>query len=226
MIMNEQRSTQAQRFFLIGIALLGVLVIGGLIWAVSLGPSGPGPSSEANLHFNDDNDPAQGPADAKVTVRIFGDLQCPACKAAEPGFLYAIKTYSSRARFVWDDFPLTTVHPNAKIAAEAARCAEEQGKFWEYNHLLYQNQDSWAPLSSPSASFTTYASQLGLNTEGFSSCLAQQTYNNKIEDDMAEGDANNVNATPTFFINNQRYEGGMTNAQWDTAMDQAFNANP
>jgi len=212
--MNE---TNMRRTILGVVVLLIVLIVGGLVWAIAAGPGparGPG-LPDPNLSFNDANDPAQGPSDAALTVHVFGDLQCPACRQAEPGLDYAMQKYGDKVRFVWDDFPLMSAHPNARVAATAARCAEDQGKFWEYRKTLYDNQPDWAGLSSPTDKFASYAATLGLNVDNFKSCVANDTDRQKIEDDMSEGNSNNVQATPTFFIGKTRYEGGLTNAQWD-----------
>jgi protein-disulfide isomerase len=210
----DQSSSQPQKYFLAGIALLGVLVIGGLLWAITLPPSENG-TFENDLRFSDENDPAIGPADAAVTIRIFGDFQCPACGAAEPGVTYARKTYGDTVRFVWDDFPLVSIHLNAMAAANAARCAEDQGKFWEYHDQLYLTQTSWSDTKDPQPAFVTYAKTLGLNEGAFTSCLANQSHLAKIQADLREGTANRVEATPTFFINNKRVVGIMQNADWD-----------
>lgn len=218
---------KAKQLFIWGVGILCVLIVGGIVWAIVAGPSGPSTQTgvpESNLSFNDDNDPALGPATSTVTVRIFGDLQCPACDAAEPGVEYAMATYASSVRFIWDDFPLVTLHPNAMAAAEAARCAEEQGKFWDYRQMLYEHQTDWADLPAPTQTFVNYAKALSLNPDSFSSCIASQTYTNKIQADLAEGTANNVEGTPTFFVNNIRFTGALTNAQWDTVIKAALAA--
>ncbi len=220
--MNEDRSLQAQKLFLVGILVLGLLVIIGLVWAVSLGPEPFSSTSEAGLSFNDDNDPSLGPGDSKVTVRLFSDLQCPACKAAEPGVKHALQAYAGRVRFIWDDFPLVNAHKNARAAANAARCAEEQGKFWEFREQLYSAQDEWAELAAPSETFSSFAGKLGMNKDAFSVCLAKATYDRKVSDDMAEGDANHVDATPTYFINNRRFVGGLTESDWDREISAAL----
>jgi protein-disulfide isomerase len=215
--MNSEEKVRS--YFLIGIGVLTVLIIGGLIWAIASGPdSGSRGGVEYNLKFKDDNDPAQGPAESKVVVRVFGDLQCPSCAAAEAGLKYAMKTYGDKVRFIWNDFPLTQLHPNAMNAAQAARCAEEQGKFWEYADLLYTQQSAWEKLDAPVTKFTEYAKALSLREDTFNSCFASQTYRTKILDDMDEGNANDVNATPTFFINNKRFVGVMTEPEWDQAI--------
>lgn len=222
--MNNQ-TLQAQKFFLIGSILLGVLVLGGLVWAISLGPNLVTAQSESGLSFSDDNDPSSGPGDAKVVVRMFSDFQCPACRFAEPGVKHAMKTYAGRVRFIWNDFPLSTVHKNARIAANAGRCAEEQGRFWEYREKLFSSQDEWSDVSAPTKSFIENASRLGLNVDAFSACLAKEIYDRKVADDTAEGFSNRVNSTPTFFINNRRFVGGMSESDWDREISAALDAN-
>lgn len=216
---------QAQKIFLLGTIVLSVLIIGGIVWAILAGPSpdSGGGAVESNVSFNDDNDPAVGPGESKAIVRMFSDFQCPACRAAEPAVEYAIKKYSDKVRFVWNDFPLTGTHPNAMSAALAARCAEEQGKFWEFHSKLYANQFEWEKLSATTDVFSKYAGELGLKTDAFVSCVATKKYTNKVEDDMAEGRSNRVQATPTFFIGNRRFEGGITNAQWDQGIQALLN---
>lgn len=204
---------QTRKAFLLGSIGLGVLILGGLIWAVAAGPATGG--SGGLVSFNDDNDPAVGPAEATVIVRIFGDFQCPACRAAEEGVRYAKKTYGDKVRFVWNDFPLQSIHPNALPAANAARCAEAQGKFWEYHDKLYDDQASWDTQSSPRQKFIDYANALELKKDEFESCLDDKTHQNKVMDDLSEGLRNGVNGTPTFFIGNSRVVGPMTNDVWD-----------
>lgn len=220
--MNKEESIRS--LFLIGLGGIGVLIVGGLVWAIVAGP-GPVPigsrgTEETGLHFVDDNDPAVGPGDAKVVVRMFEDFQCPSCEQAEPGLEYAMKKYSDKVRFVWNDFPLTSIHQNAKAAAIAARCAEEQGKFWEYKTKLYDpaTHDTWSNLAAPTDTFVSYAKGLGLNADSFASCIANQNGLRKVQDDGAEAESNNVNATPTVFVGNVRYVGALTETEWDQAI--------
>ncbi len=213
---------QTRLAFLIGTIGLGVLIVGGLIWAILAGPDAKTPkgTTVAGLKFNDDNDPSIGPGESKFLVRIFSDFQCPACKEAEQGLNYAIKKYGDRVRFIWDDFPLSSIHPNARAAAVAARCAEDQGKFWQYHDTLYENQEAWASLQAPTAEFIKYAETLALNKDTFTSCLVNQPGLQKIQADETEGKANNVQGTPTFFIGNRVVVGGMDEAGWDQEITQ------
>jgi protein-disulfide isomerase len=222
--MNTQ-SSDPRTPFVIGIIILGALLVAGIIWAVVAAPAGSGPSSNPNLSFNDQNDPTQGPADAKVVVRIFGDIECPACRAAEVGVNHIRQAYADTVKIVWNDFPLPpTIHPHAREAANAARCAEEQGKFWEMHDTLYQNQGSWAKSGNVRNDFQAYATQLGLDADGFQACYGERRFDSKIADDMQEGRANGVQATPTFFVNNTQYVGVLSAAEWDNILKPLITA--
>lgn len=213
--MNEQ---QTRKLFLLGTLGFGAVIIGGLVWAILAGPdirSENQGTLETGLKFNDDNDPFVGPGESKAVVRIFSDFQCPACKTAEPAFKAAVEKFADKVKFVWDDFPLSSIHPNARAAAVAARCAEDQGKFWEFHDRLYGEQENWAGLSAPTASFISYAEDLGLDKDTFTSCLVNQPGMHKIQTDEAEGNANDVRGTPTFFIGNRRFVGVVDVDVWE-----------
>lgn len=214
------QADKTRQIFLIGSIVLGVLIVGGLIWAIAMGPSG-GNNIDSNIVFNDDSNPAQGPADAKVTVRIFSDFQCPACKVADPIVDQVMQDYSGKVRFVWNDLPLTSLHPNARAAAVAGRCAQEQDKFWEYRTKLYETQDSWSALTSPTDYFANLAAQLGLQRDRLVSCLASQTPVMKVAQDVQEAVSFGLEATPTFFVNRQKYEGVIDLQTWHQIIDAA-----
>lgn len=210
-------SEQTRKLFLLGTIGIGALIVVGLIWAMA---SGPGLGSGQSLSFNDDNDPSFGPGESSVVVRVFGDFQCPACRAAEAGFAYAKKTYGDKVRFIWNDFPLQSLHPNALAAANAARCAEAQGKFWEYHDKLYAEQPNWDTLSSPTDAFLSYAIGLNLKKDDFTACMTDKTYQNKIMDDLQEGNRLGINGTPTFFIGDARTVGVLENDIWDRELQK------
>lgn len=215
------QADKTRQIFLIGSIILGVLIVGGLVWAIAMGPSG-GNNIDSNIVFNDDSNPAQGPADAKVTVRIFSDFQCPACKIADPIVKQVMQDYASKVRFVWNDLPLTSLHPNSKVAAIAGRCAQEQDKFWEYASKLYETQDNWSGLTSPNDYFANLAAQLGLQRERFVACLGGQTPVMKVAQDVQEAASFGLEATPTFFVNRQKYEGVIDLQAWHQIIDAAL----
>ncbi|MCE9586043.1 DsbA family protein [Candidatus Uhrbacteria bacterium] len=160
----------SNRNVLIGIVVTAVLVFGGLVWAIVSAPPST-PVSGGPLSFEDAGDPFIGPENATTVVRLFSDFQCPACRAAEAGVNYAIEKYKSKVKFIWNDFPLMSIHPNARLAANAARCAQDQGQFWEMKDKLYTEQTSWATGKDPAADFKAYAGQLGLDAGTFGTCL-------------------------------------------------------
>ncbi len=209
---------------LIGTITVATLIFLGLIWAVLSVPSDSGiddalPGGEVS--FNDENDPSVGPEDASVVVRLFEDLQCPACKASNPAVHYAMEKYSDRVRFIWNDFPLQSIHKNARSAANAARCAEEQGKFWEYKETLYAEQSSWANTFDLEESFAAYAGQLELNVDEFRTCYQERRHDSKVAADISESGRNRVNSTPTIFINDVK-RNGLSPTEWDAILGAAL----
>jgi protein-disulfide isomerase len=138
----------------------------------------------------------RGGSDAPVTIVEFADFQCPYCQNAQELLKGLIKKYEGRVRLGFRDFPLRQIHPQAEQAAEAARCAGEQGKFWEYHDLLYGNQSRLDPDS-----LREHARTAGLDTESFRACLASTKFVVPVESDLQAGIAAGVSATPTFYIN-------------------------
>jgi Protein-disulfide isomerase len=143
-----------------------------------------------------DDDPAQGPANAPVTVVMFSDFQCPACSATHPVLKKVLAEYAGKVRFVVRDFPLTSLHENAFRAALAANAANNQGKFFEYTEILYTHQDALDP-----ASLSKYAAQLGLNVKQFELDLSLEKTAAEVRKDMADGKLYGITGTPTIFVN-------------------------
>lgn len=141
--------------------------------------------------------PVRGPKDAPVTVVEFTDFQCPWCKKSQDNVSAVEKQYGDKVKFVARNFPLTQIHPRAMPAAEAAYCAKEQGKYWEYRDKLFEKQE----LSD--ADFKRYASELNLNAKKFDKCLAGHKGDAFIQNDMADGQKFGVSGTPSFFVNNR-----------------------
>jgi protein-disulfide isomerase len=149
-----------------------------------------------------DDDPALGGANAPVTVIEFSDFQCPFCARAFSDAVAGIKAdyvSSGKVKFVYRDFPLDSIHPQAIPAANAAECANEQGKFWEYHDKLFQNQ---ALLGD--ANYKAWAKELGLNEQQFSSCYDIRKYDSDVSADFQDGVNAGVSGTPTFFIGNDQ----------------------
>jgi protein-disulfide isomerase len=143
-----------------------------------------------------DDDPSRGRADAPVTVVMFSDFQCPACAATHPVLLKVLAGYGDKIRFVVRDFPLTAIHENAFLAAQAAAAANAQGKFFEYAEILYQNQ-----TALDAASLKKYAADSGLNVEQFELDLQSGKFAGEVRRDVAAGKSYGITGTPTIFVN-------------------------
>ena len=143
--------------------------------------------------------PTKGNPQAKVTVIEFTDYECPSCGNFQPVMEEVIKEYGDRVKFVIRDYPLTTLHPHAQKAAEAAEAAREQGKYWEYSALLFKNQKE-LELED----LLKYASQVGLDVAKFQDALLSGKFAEKIQTDIQDGYRIGVNGTPTVFINGKR----------------------
>jgi protein-disulfide isomerase len=144
-------------------------------------------------------------ADAKVTIVEFADFQCPACAATNQTVKELIESYKDNpnVNFVFRHFPLD-IHKNAKIGAEAAEAAGQQGRFWEMSDLLYTKQAEWSNSANPIDQFATYAMTLGLDLGKFKTSIQSNQFANIIAADVTDGNDLGVNATPTFYINGEK----------------------
>ena len=163
-----------------------------------------------------EHDHAQGPADAAVTLVEYGDYQCPYCGAAYPVVKDVQRHMGDRLRFVFRNFPISTSHPHAQGAAEAAEAAGAQGKFWEMHDMLYEHQ---AMLDQ--GHLQRMAQQVGVDGEQFKEDMAERRYEKRVRDDFMSGVRSGVNGTPTFFINGVRYDGRVDEARLVRALEQA-----
>ena len=154
------------------------------------------------LPVADDRDHVQGPANAAVTLLEYGDYECPFCGAAYPIVKHVQETMGERLRFVFRNFPITTAHPHAEQAAEAAEAAAAQGQFWPMHDLLYENQ-----RHLETDDLIAYASRLGLDVPRFQRELADHVHAARVREDFMSGVRSGVNGTPTFYIDGERYEG-------------------
>lgn len=147
------------------------------------------------------DDHFQGPPDAAVTLLEYGDYECPYCGEAHPVVKQLQRAVGDNMRFVFRNFPLTSVHPLAEEAAEAAEAAGAQGKFWEMHDRLYEHQNELAPPQ-----LIAYARRLSLDTGKFEDELSRHVYMPRVREDFMGGVRGGVNGTPTFFINGVRHD--------------------
>jgi protein-disulfide isomerase len=148
-------------------------------------------------------DHIRGPQDAPVTLVEYGDYQCPYCGEAYPIMKSLLDLEPNAIRFVFRNFPITTIHPLAETAAEAAEAAGAQGKFWQTHDWIYEHQDTIAPDDLVAA-----AAPLGLDVNRVAADMTARRHEKKIREDFMSGVRSGVNGTPTFFINGVRHDGG------------------
>ncbi len=144
-----------------------------------------------------DDDYIYGPNDAPITLIEFSDFQCPYCsKWYVDVFQRLLDTYPDKIRFVYRDFPLTNIHPEAVPAASAANCAGEQGKYYEYHNALFSGK-----YSLGAAAYPKYAADLKLDAAKFKDCIQSERLIPEVMDDLDWATNLGVQSTPTFFIN-------------------------
>ena len=187
----------------IGIGVVGVNVGSGVLSSAVTAP--------VELDLADDEALVQlaqgvtlGDPEAQITVVEFGDYQCPGCGA----FALSVKPQlegtlvaSGDVKFVYYDFPLISIHPNAFLAARAARCSAEQDSYWEYHETLFRNQTRWAAATMPASAFEDYAEEVGIDTGPFAACLNSEKYADVVTANMELGVRMGVNGTPTVMVN-------------------------
>ncbi|HBF12468.1 MAG TPA: hypothetical protein DDW49_03615 [Deltaproteobacteria bacterium] len=142
-----------------------------------------------------DDDPSQGPKDAPIVLIEFSEFQCPFCKKTRPTIRQILDTYKDKVHYVFRDFPLS-FHKNAPKAAQAANCAGDQGKYWEMNDKLFENQQAL-----DIENLKKYAGELKLNTSKFNECLDSDKFAAEIAKDEQDGESVGVSGTPAYFIN-------------------------
>ncbi|ELY98770.1 DsbA family protein [Natrialba aegyptia] len=169
-----------------------------------------------------EDDHQQGPDDAPVTLVEYGDYQCSYCGQAYPLIKDVQEQFGDDLRFVFRNFPLTSIHEYAQHAAEAAEAAGGQGEeeFWSMHDLLYENQDAL-----DDESLITYAEQLGLDPERFRSDFASHAFEDRIHEQFVGGARSGVNGTPTFYINGERYDGSWSPSPLSTAIQRVLSSS-
>jgi protein-disulfide isomerase len=166
-----------------------------------------------------DDDSIKGDPNAPVTIIEFSEFQCPFCKKyVDEAYLKIIEEYvdAGKVRYVFRDFPLG-FHDQAKPAAMASECAHEQGKYWEYHDLLFENQ-----VDLSIENYKKWAVDLGLDTGQFNDCLDTEKYAEEVDNDLADGQSYGVSGTPAFFINGKMISGAQPYAVFEQAIEEAL----
>lgn len=148
----------------------------------------------------------QGDPNAPVTIAEFADFQCPACRAFHASVKPRIESTwveTGEAQFHYYDFPLTTIHAHAFLAARAARCAGEQDEFWLYHDVLFARQSQWSVATSPARNFVEYAGEIGLDQDALESCLRSDRFADVVTAEREIARQLNVSSTPSVIVSAQ-----------------------
>jgi len=194
--------------------------------APSPGSDGGTQPSRLDMKVLADDDPLKGDKNAPVVIVEFSDFQCPFCRRFYIQTLSQIeKEYvdTGKVLFVYRDFPLNSIHPAAQKSAEAAECADEQGKFWEFHNALFdeQNKQGAGTVDYNVDDIKTWASTVqGLDTAKFNECLDSGKYEQEVNKDFQDGVNAGVGGTPTFYINGQEVSGAQPFSVFKQVIDQ------
>lgn len=178
-------------------------------------------ASAANGNIGDHVD---GNRDSKVVLIEYGDFQCPGCGSIHPGLKKIVEDYNDKIAFVFRNFPLTSMHPNAVAAATAVEAAGLQNKYWPMHNLVFENQNLWNNLSAAQRTdkFIELATQAGVeNIDKFKTDLSAKSIGQKISFDQSLGKSQDVTGTPTLLLNGEKIESDASNGLTD-GNDKAF----
>jgi protein-disulfide isomerase len=199
-------TTVPMEFFLLMLPIVFVLGLGAgwLLWGGSAAaPATANANDVTRYEVVEAGNPAIGPEDAPVKIIEFSDYQCPYCKRwYDTVKARLLADYEGRIRFVYRDLPLSSIHPEAQSAAEAANCAGEQNAYWPYHDALFSAKYGLSPDA-----YIQYASELGLDVNSFSTCVAERRYQEEVNNDASVGTSMGLNGTPTFFVNGLKVVG-------------------
>ncbi len=180
------------------IGVITIVLFGGAIWYSSV-------AAEKNNEGVVVQENVAGNPEAEVVLAEFSDLQCPACASFEPALAQVLEEYGDSLRFEYKHFPLP-IHQFALEAAMAAEAAGQQGEFFAYKDMLFENQQVWATSPNPSILFIQYAEDLELNIADFRRHMNSSLLRDKVQAEMSQGRELGVTGTPTFFLNGERME--------------------
>ena len=148
--------------------------------------------------------PRKGGEKAPVTIVEFSDFQCPYCQRVNPSIDQVVSTYGDQVQVVFRQYPLDNIHPEARKAAEASLCAEDQGRFWDYHDLLFAEQQAMSI-----SDLKEKAARIELDASEFETCLDSGKYADQVEEDLRAGVIAGVTGTPAFFFNGRPASGAL-----------------
>ncbi|MFZ5880259.1 MAG: DsbA family protein [Chloroflexota bacterium] len=212
---------RSQFYMILVVLAFGVGLLVGYAWGSGTSAAAPAAVQQAataiprRVAVETEGYPSQGPADAPITIVEFSDFQCPFCRKfyleTYKGLLAA---YPGQIRFVYRNFPLTNIHPEAFPSAVASLCAHDQGAFWDYHDKLLSSADLGRDI------YLQYAADLGLDEAAFQECLSSGKHDATVSKDSDYAMIIGVGSTPTFYINGYRVEGAYPLEYFKQVIDQ------
>lgn len=206
---NSGGSGMTKFYWILGaVAVIGVGVVGYQIASSKMSTAATAPVDLQGL-----DDPqalmraaqgiTKGDANAPVTIIEFGDYECPACGTfaltVQPQ-IENVYVATGKAKFVFYDFPLVSIHPPSFIAARAARCANDQDRFWQFHDELYRKQTDWVPQANPVSKFIGYAKGLGMDTDAFDQCVNSDRHADVVTANLRLAQQLGLDGTPTIMV--------------------------
>lgn len=164
-----------------------------------------------------DSDPARGASTPVISIIEFGDFQCEVCAQMSSVMSSIVKKYPNQVRHYWKDFPLADQHEQAEEAAMAARCASEQGAFWEYHDKLFEYQDEF--LLAP---WNDIAISVGIDETAFATCLSTEKTKKVVTESYFTAKSLGIEEVPTYYIGDTQLSGLLTEAEISTIIDAAI----
>jgi protein-disulfide isomerase len=171
-----------------------------------------------------EKDIKMGSEDAPVRVVEFTDFQCPFCKTFHETLQNELKAYGDKVLYVFKQYPISSIHPQAEAASLASECANEQGKFTEYADTLFSKQDEWGKTTG-SQKFKDYARTLKLDTKKFNACVDEKKYQDKVTANMEEGKKFGISGTPGTFVNGTFLNGAISKEELQAAINVELGTN-
>lgn len=220
---SKPRNTISRPLFfaMLPLAILIGLGVGYLFWGQDLDSTKTAAAGEAQedpvrYDVSVDDDPFLGPEDAPVTIIMFSDYQCVYCQKWYGQTLKPLlNDYPNQIRFVYRDFPLSSIHPSATSAAEAANCAGDQNKYWEFFDELFSSTETLGDQA-----IQNHALAIGLDMDPFNVCLTSHKYQSEVEADFTYAANLGVQSTPTFFVNGLAVVGAQPYSVFSSLVDQ------
>ncbi|MFH2085446.1 MAG: thioredoxin domain-containing protein [bacterium] len=183
------------------VVTLGILVgVGGLLWQFERTSEKPIADIAGEMRHK------QG--EGSIVVTEFSDFQCPGCREVNAPLKEIMNQYQGKVQLAYRYFPLTNIHKNAQVSAQAAEAAGIQGKFWEMHDVLFKRQSEWEGLPSPMDKFVEYAKELGIDEQKFVSDMESQTTKDIIAQDVLAATKYRLVGTPSFFVDGVAVEFG------------------